>query len=353
MNPELNRKMRTICAAIVATALSLCAGASVAAQAGSTGAAQGNDGRDKAAATATRVVTDETGRQVAVPQPVLRIVSLAPSVTETIFALSADERLVGDTDYCNYPLEAQKKTKVGGMLNPSIEEVVALRPDLVIVTKTTNRLQTVEALEHLHLAVYSTDEHSVEGVLASTERIADVIGSGDQGKILVSSLRARLDDVRRRLAGVAATRVLFVVWQQPLISVGRDAFLSDALRSAGAESIIRSRQDWPHVSMEEVVRLQPDYLVFAAADTTEDTLSMEATLAGLRDAPGWRDLKAMQEHHIAIVSDAINHPSPRLVDAIEELARKLHPDAFVEDPHVSAGVAHPTVEAMCAAEIEQ
>ena len=110
--------------------------------------------------------------------------------------------------------------------------------------------------------------------------------SGDQGKILVSSLRARLDDVRQRLAGVAATRVLFVVWQQPLISVGRDAFLSDALRPAGAESIIRSRQDWPHVSMEEVVRLQPDYLVFAAADTTEDTLSMEATLAGLRDAPG-------------------------------------------------------------------
>ena len=182
MNPELNRKMRTICAAIVATALSLCAGASVAAQAGSTGAAQGNDGRDKAAATATRVVTDETGRQVAVPQPVLRIVSLAPSVTETIFALGADERLVGDTDYCNYPPEAQKKTKVGGMLNPSIEEVVALRPDLVIVAKTTNRLQTVEALELCISRCTRRTSTAWRACWLPSERIADVIGVGRPGK---------------------------------------------------------------------------------------------------------------------------------------------------------------------------
>jgi iron complex transport system substrate-binding protein len=120
-----------------------------------------------------------------------------------------------------------------------------------------------------------------------------------------------------------------VVWQDPLISVGRETFLADALRWAGAESIIEVKQDWPHVSLEEIVRLQPDYLVFASAHAEEEL----AGLAALRTAPVWRDLKAVQENHIVVISEAINRPAPRLVDAIEELAHLLHPAAFVDAPH--------------------
>src|SRR5580704_12764903 len=103
---------------------------------------------------------DETGRTVRVPQPVQRIVSLAPSLTETVYALGVQDRLVGDTDYCDYPPDAQKKTKVGGAINPSLEQVVALRPDLVLVTKGLNVIETVNALDHLGISSYGTDPHN-------------------------------------------------------------------------------------------------------------------------------------------------------------------------------------------------
>jgi iron complex transport system substrate-binding protein len=140
--------------------------------------------------------------------------------------------------------------------------------------------------------------------------------------------------------------VLFVVWQEPLISIGQNTYIADALRHGGAESVLPTKQDWPKASWEEVVHLQPEYLVFASAKPEEIT----ATLAGLRNQPGWRDLKAIAENKIVIVSDAINMPAPRLVDAIEELAKHLHPEAFVDAPHISSNPPHAPGIAMHIAE---
>ncbi len=314
----------------VARAAALCA-ALVLFAAGNA-AAQTTGEKEKPAPGAMVIVKDEAGRSVSIPQPVRRIVSLAPSITETLFALGAADRVVGVTDYCDYPLEAQKKEKVGGLVNPSLEAIVALRPDLVLVTTSINRIQTLDALDRLNVATYAADARGVEGVLRSIGRLAEVIGSASDGKALVAALQARLDELRRRLTGVTPSRVLFVVWQEPLISVGRDTFLADALRLAGAESIIHVKQDWPHISLEEVVRQQPEYLVFASAHAEEEL----AALVALKNAPGWRDLKAVQENRIVVVSDAINRPAPRLVDAIEELARQLHPAAFADAPRTGA-----------------
>ncbi len=269
-------------------------------------------------------ITDETGRHVRVPQPVRRIVSLAPSLTETLYALAAQDHLVGVTNYCDYPPEAQRKPKVGGTINPNLEEVVALKPDLVVVTKTANRKETVEALERLSVAVYATDPRSVEDVLASTRQLADLIGAHEQGKSLVAALGERLQELKRVLAGRPPRRVLFVVWQDPLISVGRGTFLGDALRWAGAETVVSSTQDWPRMSLEEAVHLQPEYLVFASSHAEQ----VKRNFHELRERPGWRDLEAVRERRIAVVSDAVNRPAPRLIDAIEQLARQLHPDAF-------------------------
>ncbi len=288
--------------------------------------AQASVTKPTASETSFLQVTDEAGRRVKVPQPVRRIVSLAPSVTETLYALGAQERLVGVTDYCDYPPDALTKPKVGGAINPNLEQVVALKPDLVVVTKTFNRLETVEALERLSLAVYATDAHSVEDVLSSIEHLADLVGAHGQGEALIANLRARLEDLRQALAGRAPRRVFFVVWQSPLISVGRRSFLADALRWAGAESVVNAAQDWPVVSLEEVVRQEPDYLVFAGSHPDE----AERTFEELRELPGWRNLRAVRERHIAVISDAVNRPAPRLIDAVEQLARQLHPKAFAE-----------------------
>ena len=262
------------------------------------------------------------------PQPVRRIVSLAPSLTETIYALGAGDRLVGDTDYCDYPAEALAKPKVGGAINPSLEQIVALRPDLVLVTKSLNRLETVVALERLGIAAYATDPRTVEDVIASATKLAGVIGANGAGATLEASLRARLAELKRRVSALPPKRVLFVVWAEPLISVGRDTFIADALRWAGAESVVQSSQGWPHVNLEEVVRLQPDMLVFAGSHS--ETVARD--LEGLAQLPGWRNLEAARSRRFAVISDAVNRPAPRLISAIEQLARQLHPQAFVELP---------------------
>jgi iron complex transport system substrate-binding protein len=285
-------------------------------------------GTTSAATPLYKDFVDETGRTVRVPQPVQRIISLAPSLTETVYALGLQDRLVGDTDYCDFPPDAQKKTKVGGAINPSLEEIAALRPDLVLVTKSLNRLDTVHSLDSLGIPSYATDPHTVNEIISSTERLAVVLGVPEAGTTLGVDLEHHLADLHERLSGVSPSRVLFIVWSDPLISVGKGTFIADALKLAGATSIVDATQDWPQMSLEEVVRLQPDFLVFA--DSHSDNVRSQFDV--LAERPGWRGLDAVRNRRFAVISDAVNRPAPRIVTAIEDLARQLHPEAFAAHP---------------------
>jgi cobalamin transport system substrate-binding protein len=281
----------------------------------------------------THTYTDEIGRRVQVPQEVDRVVSLAPNLTEIVFALGEGNHLAGDTDFCDYPPEAQQKPHVGGPVNPNLEVVVSLMPDLVLATKSINRRETVNALDHIGLPVYVTDPHSVEEMVASVEHLGSALGAEKSAALLAEDLRGRLSDLDRRLAGAAPRRVFFVVWTDPLISVGRDTFIADALRRAGGRSVVDTKAEWPHVSLEEIVRLQPEVLVFASAHAGDSQRDIDA----LRTRPGWKNLEAMQHGNVVVVSDAINRPAPRMVDAIERLARAFHPEAFTSRAVPSAG----------------
>jgi cobalamin transport system substrate-binding protein len=278
-------------------------------------------------AAAHREITDDLGRTISVPQSVQRIVSLAPSMTEIVYALGLQDRLVGDTDYCDYPPEAKQKTKVGGGLNPSLETIASLHPDLVLVTKSFNRLETVHALETLGIPSYATDPHTVDAIISSTQHLANVLGAPEVAKTLASELERRLAEMERRVEALAPRRVLFVVWTEPLISIGKDTFISDALRHAGAVSVVDTTESWPQVNLEEVVRLQPEFLIFAESHYG----AAERNLDVLAELPGWRLLEAVRRHRVAIISEAINRPAPRIVFAIEDLARQLHPEAYRED----------------------
>jgi iron complex transport system substrate-binding protein len=216
-------------------------------------------------------------------------------------------------------------------------------PDLVLATKSINRRETVHALDHIGLPVYVTDPHSVEDMIASVEHLGSALGTEKSAANLVEDLRGRLSNLDRRLAGAAPRRVLFVVWTDPLISIGRGTFIADALRRAGGRSIVDTKAEWPHVSLEEIVRLQPEVLVFASAHAGDTQRDIDA----LRALPGWRSLEAMQHGNIVVVSDAINRPAPRMVDAIEGLARALHPEAFTSRVAPAAD-SIPIVEEACA-----
>src|SRR5487761_372688 len=276
----------------------------------------------------TREVIDETGRRVAVPVDGRRIVTLAPNLTEIVYALRAQDRLVGVSNYSDYPAAAKAKPRVGMQLNPNLEAIFAARPDIVLVA-AVNRFETVDALARLGIAVYGTDPHTVEGTLASIEHIGGVIGASVQAESVVANLRKRLDALKAKLVGVPPARVLFVVWQDPLTSLGPHTFIADALRFADAQSVVEAKQDWPQISLEEVVRLNPDYLVFASGHFG-DAGARAQRLAELRSEAGWRELNAVREGHVAVISDEINLPAPGLIDAIEQLARQLHPSVFAQ-----------------------
>jgi iron complex transport system substrate-binding protein len=275
-------------------------------------------------ASAARAVTDEVGRRVQIPADVKRIVSLAPNLTEIVYALGIEDRLVGDTNYCDTPPAAKQKPHVGNPVNPSLEAIVALHPDLVLATTSINRPETAEALQHAGIAVYTSDVHTVRGMLDSIGRMAELIDAKKQGDELVARLQKRLDAVQARVADKPLAHVLFVVQEQPLITIGQNTFIADALRWAGAESVITSDHNWPQISVEEVVRLQPDYIVFTSA--YGDSSAQE--LAELQKLPGWQGLDAVEVGHVVDMGEEVARPSPGLVDAIEQLARELHPDAF-------------------------
>lgn len=271
-----------------------------------------------------RIVTDETGRRVTVPAEVNRIVTLAPDLTETIYALGLEDHLAGDTEICDTPPAARTKPHVGTPISPNLEAIVRLHPDFVLASTSINREQTVDALRGLGIAVYTSDPHTVSGMLDSIAQIAEMTGAGEQGAKLVAQLRERLDALHTRLADVPLVHVLFVVWEDPLITVGQNTFVADALRWAGAESVILSKQNWPRVGLEEVMRLQPEYIVL-----TSDHMKAEGDeSADLQKRPGWKELRAVELGHVVVIGEGADRPAPGLIDAIEVLARALHPDAF-------------------------
>jgi iron complex transport system substrate-binding protein len=274
-----------------------------------------------AGAAFARDVTDQTGRRVNIPDHPQRIVSLAPSITETLYALGLADRLVGDTDYCDYPLEARAKSHVGAMLNPNLEKIVALKPDLVLGTDEANRRETADQLARLGIPLYGLTAHTLDGTVQSIEDLGRILGCEQSTERLVARLRARVEAVEKRVQGQHQAKVLFVVWYRPLITAGRPTFISDVIRRAGGISISDDlKGEWPHMGLEEVLKRDPDVILFPKTE------AFAPGLEEIQKLPGWRELPAVKSQQMYFVAETIMRPSPRLVDALEELADILHPE---------------------------
>ncbi|HKV47312.1 MAG TPA: cobalamin-binding protein [Candidatus Acidoferrales bacterium] len=271
-----------------------------------------------------RQVTDEVGRKMTVSTNVRRIVSLAPNLTEIIYALGAGDRLVGDTNLCDTPPAAKSKPHVGNPQDPSLEAIVGLHPDLILASASINVPETADALLKVGVPVYTTYPHTVRQMLDSITEIGGLIGANSQAEALKMSLRARLDKLQAKVADQPPSHVLFLVSVSPPYSIGVNTFIADALRWAGAESVLVTDQNWPQPSFEEILRIQPDYIV-VTADYPGDTSQAD----DLRSSPQWKNLMAVKLGRIVTVSDKFDRPSPGLVDAIEQLAHAVHPDVFV------------------------
>jgi iron complex transport system substrate-binding protein len=265
-------------------------------------------------------VTDEVGRRVEVPERPSRIISLAPSITETLYALGLGDRIVGDTDYCDFPADAAKKPRIGSVQNPSLEKIVSLKPDLVLGSPEGNRREIIDQLGRLGIPLYGVSDHNLDDVLKSVRDLGALLGADKQAEALSAGLDRRLQTVAEQVKGQSRPRVLFVTWYQPLITVGPHSFVADVIRRGGAVSISDDLTgDWPHLSLEAVLARRPDVILLPRSQ------SYSPSLADLRKLAGWRDLAAVREGRVYFVPDTIVRPSPRLVDALEEVARILHP----------------------------
>jgi len=268
-------------------------------------------------------ISDQAGRRIDLPKDPARIISLVPSVTEILFTIGAQDRLVGRTDFCDYPPEARRKPSVGGMLAPSLEAMVALRPDLVIATTAGNRFETFDQLERVKVPVFLVNPLTVTDVLDLLNRLGVLAGRPEAAGRAVASMRERIDAVGARVAGRPRPRVLYVVWPDPLIVPGHGALISELIAQAGGVSVTADGgEGYPRYSMEAALARNPEVIILASHGSERSPL-VRSTWERFSQVP------AVAAGRLYSMDGNLMHRyGPRMVDGLEQLARLIHPEAF-------------------------
>lgn len=267
---------------------------------------------------ASRILTDEFGRRVTVPDHPHRLICLVPSVVDDVYAIGAGNDVVGISDYTKYPAEAKLKPSIGQPLNPSIETILSLHPDLVLGSGGLNHIEIVNRLQQYGIPVFMVNPHGIEGIYLSIESIGRALNREGEAEDLVRRLRGREQAVRRRVRGQTPLRVFMPVGYDPIISVGKNAFITQLIEAAGGISVTGDiAQEWPQVSLEAVIARQPDALLLVRGS--------QMSLQSLKARPGWDILPAVKSARVFYVDDRIDFPSPVAIDALEELAAQFHP----------------------------
>jgi iron complex transport system substrate-binding protein len=257
----------------------------------------------------------------AAARPAARIVSLAPSSTEIVYALGAGDRLVGVCSACDRPAEVARVPRVGGYLSPSVEAVIAARPDLVIAVPSPGNREAVRAIERAGIRVLVVRDRRLDDLWTSIRDVADALGAPAAGAALADGVHRGLDDVARRVAGLPRRRVLVVVGHNPLIAVGGGSLQDELVEIAGGINVAGDAGEvWPKIAAELVVARAPEVIVDAAMGS--DTAGA-ALFANLVTVPAVRDGRV-----VVLREDAYLRASPRVAVAARALAAAIHPEAF-------------------------
>lgn len=264
-------------------------------------------------------LVDDLQRTVTLRSHAQRIVSLAPSITETLFAIGAGDRVVGVTDYCNYPAEAKTKQRVGGVINPNIETIVNLKPDLILLSMEGNVREDFNKLTSLGTPAFVTNPRNLEGIYASISQLGTLTGRSAQAMALAQSMKVRGDSVARAASSLPRRSVLLFVSLQPIIVVGQGTFLAQLIELAGgANTAASAASTYPAYSREAVLKNNPDVLLFVS-----DVLTEPVDVVKLY--PEWAALKAFRTKRMFVLdSDILSRPGPRAVEGLAQLYSRIH-----------------------------
>lgn len=276
-----------------------------------------------------RVVTDDLDRRITVPVKVTRVVSLAPNLTESIFAVGAGDRLVGVTTFCNYPEQAKEIAKIGDTMNPNMESIVALKPDIVFVSTASQIENFTKTLEANGIAVYVTNPQSVEDVIRNLGQLAIIFDTRKNAEPFVEALEVRnwefsqfslyRDETPAMYEErVKPPRVFVQISKEPLFTIGKDSFITEVISNAGGKSATSAvASAYPKLSKETASTLNPDVIILSESPDNQEP----------NDA--FKNSPAVKNGRIYKVNaDLLSRPGPRLIDALEQIGRYLHPEKF-------------------------
>jgi len=277
---------------------------------------------------AGRTVTDPVGRTLKVADDPRRVVALAPNVTEIIFALEQQDRLVGVTRFSDYPVAARDLPRVGSYVYLDVERIAALEPDLCIGIKDGNPIAVVQQLEAFGIPVFAVDPKDLTTVMDSISAIGDLLGADAKARTIVADMKARMNTVAALIAGVQQRpRVFFQIGVSPIVSVGSNTFIHQLITLAGGINTAAGATPYPRFSVEQVIALAPEVMIISSMDRT-------AVFEQVRDQwRQWPAIPAVRRQAVFIApTNVFDRPTPRLVDGLELLARFIHPQLFEDRP---------------------
>ncbi len=271
-----------------------------------------------------KTATDQFCGQVSIPDHPQRIVSLAPNITEIMFALGLSDRLVGATQYSDYPQAAKALPKVGSYVHLDVEKIVSLRPDLCIAVKDGNPIAAVTKLESVGVPVYAVDPRNLNAVMDTLRELGRLLDADEAAEREAGAMADRIERVKQRIACADhKPGVFFQIGISPIVSVGTPTFIHDLIVMAGGTNLAQGKTPYPRYSKEQVLGLWPDVMIIStmARDKVFDQVKAEWQQ--------WGSLPAVKNDRIHLVdSNIFDRASPRLVQGLELLARLLHPQCF-------------------------